>query len=282
MLLGQTQLKNNLPDEALRQANLVLSVEKNRLDAILLQARALAESGATPSERAARHKEAIARLEQVIKANPSFDGAYHTLADVLLKHKDRATAIAVLRNDLQANPDDGIAAGELVQLFAERQPGGRPPAPADLAEARRIAAEATRQDAKGYMNLAVAIGFHRAGQFELALPFARDAAAKLDSAAAHLNLGDLLLAIAESQSDPATARETFEHAVEQYDCVLKVQPNSIQAVNNKAWILHSYLHQSSKALELAVDLRKRVSASVLPGEFFDTLGAIQESVGPTP
>ena len=51
------------------------------------------------------------------------------------------------------------------------------------------------------MILALAGGFHRAGQFELALPLAREAAAKLDSPAAHLNLGDLLLAVAEGQSD---------------------------------------------------------------------------------
>ena len=56
-------------------------------------------------------------------------------------------------------------------------------------------------------------------------------------------------------------------------------PNSIEAVNNKAWILHSYLRRSSQALELVTDLQKRVSPKVLPGEFFDTLGAIQESVG---
>ena len=88
-----------------------------------------------------------------------------------------------------------------------------------------------------------------------------------------------MLAIAESQSDPVAARETFGQAVEQYDRVLKAQPNSIQAVNNKAWILHSYLERSPKALELVVDLQKRVSPAVLPGEFFDTVGAIQESVG---
>ncbi len=129
------------------------------------------------------------------------------------------------------------------------------------------------------MMLALAVGFHRAGQLELAFPFARDAAAKLDSPAAHLNFGDLLLAIAEGQSDPAAAREQFEQAVDQYDRVLKVQPNSIQAVNNKAWILHAYLHRSSQALELVVDLQKRVIRSLLPGEFFDTVGSIQESVG---
>ncbi len=279
ILLGQAQLKNNQPDEALRQANLVLTVEKNRIDAILLQARALAETGATPSEKTARAKEAIGHLEQLIKANPSFDEAYHVLAEIHLKRQERTAAIAVLKDDLKANPDDSGAAGQLVQLYAERQPGGAAPSAADLDEARRIAAEVSRRDTKGYLILALAIGFHRAGQFDLAFPFARDAAAKLDSPAAHLNFGDLLLAIAESQSDKATARENFEKAIEQYDRVLKQQPNSIQAVNNKAWILHAYLDRSAKALELVLDLQKRVARNSLPCEFFDTVGSIQESVG---
>ena len=36
-----------------------------------------------------------------------------------------------------------------------------------------------------------------------------------------------------------------------------------------------------KALELVLALQKRVNAAALPGEFYDTLGAIQESVGQT-
>jgi cellulose synthase operon protein C len=279
ILLGQAQLKNNQPDEALAQANLVLTVEKDRPEAVLLKARALVETGSTPSEKTARRKEAIAGLERAIKANPSFDDAYHTLADIHLKQQERTVAITVLKDDLKANPDDGIAAGQLVQLLADRQAGVRPSAAADLAEARRIAAEVSGRDARGYLTLALSVGFHRAGQLEQALPFARDAAAKLDSPAAHLSYGDLLLAIAEGQSDPTAARESFERAVEQYDRVLEKQPNSIQAVNNKAWILHAYLRRSAKALELVVDLMKRVPLAALPCEFFDTVGSIQEAVG---
>ena len=78
---------------------------------------------------------------------------------------------------------------------------------------------------------------------------------------------------------PAAARDHFEQAVQEYDRVLKVQPNSIQAVNNKSWILHAYLNRSAKALELVVDLQKRVSPSTLPSEFFDTVGSIQEAAG---
>ncbi len=58
-----------------------------------------------------------------------------------------------------------------------------------------------------------------------------------------------------------------------------VQPNSIEAVNNKAWILHSYLERSREALEIVQSLQKRVNAGVLPCEFYDTLGTIQESNG---
>jgi tetratricopeptide (TPR) repeat protein len=292
ILLGQTQLKNDQPDEALRQANMVLDNEKNRPDALLLWARAMTESGATSSEKESRRREAIARLEQVIKNNPTFSEAYHTLAEIHLEQQggataidgskgNRATAIAVLKADLQANPDDGVAAGQLVQLLAERRPGGQPPVTADLAESKRIADDVRRRDDKGRMILAMAIGFHRAGQLELALPLAREAADKLDTPAAHLNFGDLLLAIAESQSDHAAARETFERAVQQYVHVLKVQPNSVEAANNKAWILHTYLDRSQEALELVMDLRKHVSSTALPGEFFDTLGTIQESIGQT-
>ena len=129
------------------------------------------------------------------------------------------------------------------------------------------------------MILALAGGFHRAGQLDLALPLARQAAAKLDSTAAHLSLGDLLLAIAEGHSQPDTARKLFAQAIEEYDRVLKVVPDSIEAVNNKARILHTYLNRSQEALELVLGLRKRAVPITLPCEFFDTLGAIQEAVG---
>src|SRR5262249_4098742 len=134
---------------------------------------------------------------------------------------------------------------------------------------------------KGLMTLALAAGFHRAGQLELAEPLARTAAAKLDTPAAHLALGDILLAVAEVQPATDSARRSFVQAVEAYDRVLKAVPDSIEAVNNKAWILHSYLRKDREALDLAVAFRKRAVPAMLPCEFFDTLGAIQESVGQT-
>jgi hypothetical protein len=58
-------------------------------------------------------------------------------------------------------------------------------------------------------------------------------------------------------------------------------PDSVEAVNNKAWILHTYLGKSREALDLALGLQKRAIPIALPCEFFDTLGAIQEAVGQT-
>ncbi len=279
LMLGQVRLKMGDPEEAIRQAGLVLGLEKKRIDAILLQARALAESGATPSDKAARRQEAVTRLQALIKDNPAYADAYRALVAMHLKTNEPAAAIAVLRDDLKANPEDAGAAGQLVQLLSARREDGQPPAAADLAEARRIADEIAPRDTKGSMILALAGGFHRAGQLDLALPLARQAAAKLDSTAAHLSLGDLLLAIAEGHSQPDSARKIFVQAVEEYDRVLKVVPDSIEAVNNKAWILHTYLNRSQEALELVLGLRKRAVPITLPCEFFDTLGAIQEAVG---
>ena len=61
--------------------------------------------------------------------------------------------------------------------------------------------EIAAQDKEGSMTLAVAIGFHKARQLELAFPYAVTAATKLNSPAAHLNYGDILLTFAESHSD---------------------------------------------------------------------------------
>jgi tetratricopeptide (TPR) repeat protein len=279
VLLGQTELKLGKVDEALQQARLVLDVEKDRADAVLLEARALAEAGGTSRAVDAQRQAAVARLEALTKAKPRFVAAYHALADIHVKRQDRAAAAAALQEDLKANPNDAAAAGQLVHLLAQPLEGGKPPGTSDLSAARRVATEIAARDENGTLNLALSIGFHKAGQLELALPHAEAAAAKLDSAAAHLNLGDLLLTMAESQPDPKAARRTFERAVAEYDRVLKSQPGLVEAVNNKAWILHTYLGESQKALALVLELQKRTTVVALPGEFYDTLGAIQESLG---
>ncbi len=51
-----------------------------------------------------------------------------------MKAGERALAVAALKDDLRAIPNDAGTAGQLVQLLSERGPDGRPPAcPSDLA-----------------------------------------------------------------------------------------------------------------------------------------------------
>jgi len=279
MLLALTLLKLGEADQALRHANLVLDVDKNRPDAVLLQARALAESGTTLNEKEQQQGAAIARLLAAIKADPHFDDAFHTLAEIHLKRNDPAAAVLVLKEDLKANPNDATAVVRLIELLSGHP--DRPTKEALLEEAKRLAREIAVRDSDGTMVLALAIGFHKARQLELALPYAEAAATKLNTPVAHLNFGDILLTLAETQSEATQARATLERAVVEYDLVLKSQPNSVEAVNNKAWILHTYLGQTRQALDLVLALQKRVTAAALPGEFYDTLGSILESVGKT-
>jgi tetratricopeptide (TPR) repeat protein len=279
LLLAQELIKLREYDDAIKQARLVLDADKDRLDAMLVEARALAESGPTDAEKQTACQAAAERLEAAIAIEPGFLEAYHMLADVELKRGRREAAIAAYRRDLKANSQDNLSLAKLIQLLAGRGAAGEPASPGDLEEARRLADEVAAADKKGTLVLAAGVGFHKAGQLELALPLSEKAATMLDTPVAHLNLGDLLLSLAESQPEPARARPVFARAVEEYDRVLKAQPGLVEAVNNKAWVLHTYLDRSQEALELSQGLLKRANPASLPGEFYDTLGAIQAAMG---
>jgi hypothetical protein len=83
MLLGQAKLKLGEPDEALRQAKFVIDAEGDEPQAILLEARALAMSGNTGTQKKAQYREAVARLEGALASNPKFEEGYHTLAEII-------------------------------------------------------------------------------------------------------------------------------------------------------------------------------------------------------
>ena len=279
ILLGQARLKLGEADEALRQAKLVLEVEKDQPDALLLEARALAEQAGPESQVSARRAQALALLATAVQKQPRFADAYHEIAAIEMMGHHRDKAIATLKAGFKAVPDDATALATLIELLTEPRDNGIKPTPAELAEAQSLADSVGQRDEKGKLTLALAVGFHKAGQFEMAMPWAEKAAGKLDSPPVHLNYGDLLLSVAENCRNPIEARTYFQRAVAQYDLVLKTQPTSIEAVNNKAWILHTHLSDSSGALELALGLLKRAEPNTLPGEFFDTLGAIQQATG---
>ena len=135
VLLGQELMKQREFDEALKQARMALEANKNRLDAVLLEARALAELGGVGSLREANRQAAVERLEAAIVAEPNFRDAYHTIAEIQQVRGQRAAAIAVLRRDLKSNPKDGEAVARLIQLLSSKQTDGSPPKPGDLAQA---------------------------------------------------------------------------------------------------------------------------------------------------
>lgn len=277
--LGKTALQLGNVDEALRQASYVMENKKDDAEAVLLHSRALDASGLGDAQSESARSQAVAQLETVVAANPRLVEGYQTIADIELKRNRRPAAIDALKRGVEANPHDVATLAQYVQLLSEADPSSPGGRPVGLEDAKKLTAELLQKDAPGQLILAAAVGYHKAQRLELSLPLAEKAAESLNTPVAHLNLGDLLLSLAESQPEADKARPYYERAVEQYDRVLAERPTSIEAVNNKAWVLHSSLGRSQEALELIQELTQRVDASVLPGEFYDTMGSIQEALG---
>jgi predicted Zn-dependent protease len=279
LALAQTCLTLGDADETLAQTRRVLEADSTNTAALLLRAKALAASGGTPSQAAAKRAQAIQELTAALRRQPKFADAYHLIAEIQQSQNQRKQAVATLREGLKAIPDDANGLALLIQLLTEPRDGGQPPPAEDLGQAKTIAEQFGGKDDKGHLCLAIAVGYHKANQLDLALPWSEKAASKLTAPLVHLNYGDLLLSMAERTADHARASQYYEQALAQYDYVLKVDANSVAAINNKAWILHSHFAKNQEALELARGLMRRVDPSTLPGEFFDTLGAIQEAMG---
>lgn len=281
ILLGQTDLQLARADEALKQARAVLETDGGNADALLLEARALTILPGTPAQQAAARAQAIERLSAALLKQPRFTAAYHQIAEIQASQAQTDAAVATLQKALEAVPDDGMAVARLVELLARPEKPGGTPSPDRMSKLQSVTSDVEKRDTRGSLLLGVAIGYHKAEMFEPALTWIEKAEARLDVPAVHLNHGDILLTLGERTSDTGRARELFQKAVAQYDKVLQSQATSVEAVNNKAWILHSYLGESQKALDLASNFMGRVDPSMLPGEFFDTLGAIQEAAGKT-
>jgi predicted Zn-dependent protease len=279
LLLAQTCLTLGEADEALEQAQKVLDSDKELPVAMLLKSKALVAQQAPPGQEAANRAQALQLLAAAIKRQPTLSDAYHQTALILLAQHKRAEAIDRLKAGLQQVPDDAGGLSLLVQWLTQPREGGQPPGPADLKDARALAEQYGGRDEKGPLCLALSVGFQKANQLELAEPWAEKAAAKLKSPSVQLNLGGVLLALADATTEKIEARRYLDRALAQYDLVLKAQPDSIEAVNNKAWILHHHLGNHQAALELVQGLRRKVDPAILPGEFYDTLGSIQESLG---
>ena len=106
----------------------------------------------------------------------------------------------------------------------------------------------------------------RPAQFDLALPLSEKAATMLDNPVAHLNLGDLLLSLAESQSDPDRARPLFERAVARVrpGAQGRSRPRSRPSTTRPGSCIRTSA-AASRPSNLLQGLMKRVNASALAG-----------------
>ena len=279
LALAQANLAIGKTDEALQQTTFVLDADRDQPTAVLLKAQALVNQEGSEPDRVKRRAEAAKFLREAITANPKFLEAYHLLAEIRSLEGDETKALNALREGLKVNPNDDTGLSALVQHLCEPRGPQRTPAPvADVQEAMKLAQDFGDRDERGTFALALAVGFQRAVRIDLALPWAEKASQKIDRPLVHLTYGDILLAYAESQTVGAEAKATFQKAVAQYDAVLKQQANTVEAVNNKAWVLHRYLNRNAEALEVAEGLARRSDPNTLPAEFFDTLGSIYEAM----
>ncbi len=277
LALAQVNLTMGKTDDALKQTRFVLDIQKEEPKAVLLNAQALASATGTADEVAKRRGEAARALQAAIKNRPNFTDAYHLLSQIRIMQKDRAGAIAVLKDVLKVVPNDDAGLSSLVQILCQPRQNG--PAPlTDVQEAMKLAEAYGARDERGVFALALAVGFQSAGRTDLALPWAEKAAEKIDQPVVHLTYGDILMAKGEATTAPGDARKSFQDAIAQYDIALKTQANQVGAINNKAWILHHHLGKHAEALEVAEALVRRSDPGTLPSEFFDTLGAIYEAM----
>lgn len=278
LALAQTSLVAGKSDEAVKQANWVLDSNPDQTTATLVKARALANQNGTPEQVRAARGEALTLLRKVQTDHPKLAAAPQLIAEIQLLDDQRDQAIQTLATHLQSNRDDAESLTMLISLLCEPRRQGRHPTPQELKQADELAERFAAADATGKLKQAVSVGFHKGGQIDRGLNWAAKAAALLDDWKVHQNHGDLLMAKAEGLTDPATARPLFEQAVEQYDKVLKANPASVEAVNNKSWVLTQYLGRAAEALALAEALVKRSDPAALPPDFYDTLGTIHEAL----
>jgi tetratricopeptide (TPR) repeat protein len=278
--LARASLSLGDRDECLRQTKFLLDSDPDQPNVVLLHCQALAAEGGSATQVAERRAQALELLGKTVAKAPKFAEAYHLMADIHNKMGDRAKTVADLKAGLAANDADAGGLSLLIRVLTEPQASGPPASAANVADAKAAADAMVAKDRDGSILLAAAVGFHKTGHLDIALPYAEAACKKMDgNPVAHLNLGDLLLSLAESSRDQAKAKAYFEQSVAQYDSVLKALPTSVEAINNKAWILHSYLNRSQEALDLAKGLTTKVDPARLPAEFFDTLGTIQLALG---
>jgi tetratricopeptide (TPR) repeat protein len=279
LVLGQLLLEVGRAEEARVEADRILQRSPSMGNALLLKAASLVAQPGTEEQSADRQVEAITLLQRAIEGNREFSGAYLEIARIEHLRGNSAAAISTLVAAREVVPGNEQVLSDLIRYLVEPPADGSASGEGNVEQALLIAQEADKDDSTGAVPLALALGFHRGGRSDLAHPWAEKASQVLEDPLVFNTHGDILLSYAESRDDPAESRDLLRQAVAMYDKVLQLDSKSIEAINNKAWILHHYLSKDQEALELVEGLLGRVERRTLPGEFFDTLGSIQQAVG---
>ena len=287
LALGRLLLTLDKPEDAEAEASTILKRSPGQKEATLLLASALSAKPGTPEQVAASRNQALKILKESLDRDPNFTKAFVLAADIFHTTGRRSEALDAVREARKRVPDDSQLVSLLIQYLVDAGPAPNAPAPgaADLEEADRTSRQFQEggaddeEDFEAKAAYAVALGYHRGGRPDLARPWIEQAGASIEEEAVMLTSGDVMLALAEEEADPSRSREYFGLAVDAYDRALALNADSIEAINNKAWILHRYLEDDQGALALIDRYLGRVEHRTLPAELYDTLGSIQQSLG---
>lgn len=253
-------------DEAVRSVDQVLALDPEQVQATLLKARLMVRGD--EKSQSAQALEAIKLLEKLVAAKPDEQEIYEQAAGLALLADQPTLATEWIKRGLARKSDDPALVSMLIETAAAGPEGDK-----TIAEWKSKAAA----DATGRLALAISVALQRSGRLKEALELGDLAIAKADMPGAWLNKGGILLALAESSPEPQR-KALFEESIKSYDKVLAANADAIEAVNNKAWILHHHLQRHQSAAEVVDAFLKRTDPSRVPAEFDDTVGAIREAV----
>jgi len=200
---------------------------------------------------------AIASVRRALKINPTFPEAYGNLGRFLLLQGDVDQGIHNLQKAVELKPDFGVA---------------------HLALARALWKQKKADDAAYHLQQVIQTGPDRAEAY-FALAGIRRAQRRLDDAADHYRQAiakrPKFLAAHQHLGNVLQSQRKLTEALEHYRRALELAPNSIDLLNNVAWILATHpdphLRQTEEALRIArraADEKGGADPSVL-----DTLAA---------
>ncbi len=253
--------------DAMAQADQLLAMDPDQVDTVLLKARLMVQS-ADEKSRPAQALAALKLMDPIAILNPDSDKIYEEAASLARIGGRPDLAAQWLSRGMAQKPDDPALASLMIENAAD-QP--------DFKDVVAIWSKKADADKTGRLALAISVALQRSGKLPEAVAMARQAVIKSDTPGAWLNQGGTLLALADETPETAS-KPLYEEAILAYDKVIAKAPDAIEAVNNKAWILHHHLGRHQSAAELVDAYIKRADPARVPADFDDTVGAIRESV----